>query len=115
MARARITLRGCLTYQTPKGKTWKRGESRIVTNQGEIDYFKNNTEFVVTILPDAEPKLPPKSEDPKAYTSAMLGRMTKPELVTLAAERFTLEIDLDSRKPDIIVAILEAQAQMEAA
>lgn len=114
MARARITLSGCLTYQTPKGNTWKRNESRIVTDPGDIAYFRNNTEFDVTDLPDAVPKPPPKSEDPKAYTAATLGRMNKPELVTLAAERFTLEVDPDSRKDDIVVEILEAQAQMEA-
>ncbi len=115
MARARVTLRGCITYQTPAGKTWKRNESRIVTNASEIAYFRNNTEFNVTDLPDAEPKPPPKSEDPKAYTASVLGRMAKPELVTLAANRFTLPLEDDMRKDDMVTAILEAQVEAEAA
>ena len=113
MARAKITLTGCISYTTPRGRVWRRRETRIISDAAEIAYYRNNNEFVITIIPDAEPKAPPKSEDPKAYAASTLGRMSKPELTTLAAARFNTELEAGMRKEDMVAEILKAQEARE--
>ncbi len=114
MARAKVTLRGCRTFQGKDGRLWKQGQTRIITDTGKIRYFRALGEFVVTVLEDAPPpKEAAPSEKPGAYTQASLGRMTKDQIQTLGAERFELILESSERKEDMIVKVLEAQGKAQ--
>lgn len=61
MARARIELRGALSHARG-GRTFKKGAPQIVTNAGEIAYYRSVGGFSVTMLEDDPPprvKAPP--------------------------------------------------------
>lgn len=114
MAKARIVLRGCLSFTTPRGKKWLRGKSEIIAKQSDITYYQRHSEFNVTLL--GEPKLKPvpvepvepEPDAPPAHTQTSLGRLTKDELKDVGLD-FELELDDSTRKDDMILAILKAQ------
>lgn len=125
MARARIVLRSCETFTPLSGETWRKGQARTIADPSQIAYYRGQSEFSVTILEDPKPK--PKPEPPpdptgggtdgggegdgdEVLTEAALGRLTKAQLVDLAAERWGLALDEDEmKKDDLVSAILKAQ------
>ncbi|KKN30269.1 hypothetical protein LCGC14_0835840 [marine sediment metagenome] len=110
MARAKVTLRGARSFQSQSGDKWEKNQTRIITSDKAIRFYRVQSEFVVTMLADAaQPPPPPESEKPNAYTAAALGRTAKPDLQNLGAERFELTLEDSMRKDDMITAILEAQ------
>jgi hypothetical protein len=121
MARAKVVLRKCQTFQAAPnkgGRKWKKGAPVILTNENEIDYYRGQAEFVVTDL--GEPKKKAAKETPAddgggddggddKHTKASLMRMSKDDLMTLAEDTFGLELEGDETKDDLAEAILEAQ------
>jgi hypothetical protein len=118
-AKARIKLVGAVTFGDRRGNHWKKGDTRIITDEGDILYFQNTPEFTVTMLTAVKPKPVEKApvdvedededEADPAYTAADLKKQSKNGLVTLGAEEFALDLDMELKKQDMIDAILEAQ------
>ncbi len=116
MARARATLRNCETFTGLKpGGSWRKNQSRVLTDEKEIAYYRSKSEFVVSDLSEAParrraaPVTPGGSDGPPTYTEATLKRMNKPELVSLGAEQFKLALTEEDNKGDLVAALLEAQ------
>ena len=121
MAKARVQLRHCESHTGMTGSAWIKNQSRVLTNASQIDYYKSQTEFVVTML--EEPKSKPKQAKPATssgegddnaggdgLSKAKLMRMSNAELVDFAAEKYQLALDEDEmKKSDLVAAILEAQ------
>lgn len=113
MARARVVLRHCESYTGLTGESWKKNQSRVITDERQIELYKSRSEFVVSDLADATARKKAaasgSSDGPPSYTEAALKRKSKPELVELGAKVFTLALVEDDNKSDLIAAILEAQ------
>ena len=121
MARAKVVLRKCQTFQAAPnkgGRKWKKGAPVILTNENEIDYYKGQSEFVVTDLGEPKKKAAkpaePSGDDggdggEDKHTKASLMRMSKDDLMALAEDTFGLELEGDETKDDLAEAILEAQ------
>ena len=62
MAHARVELKEGLSLES-RGRTFKKGQSILLTNPDDIQYYMNHSQFTVTIL-DETPKTPAK-EQPK--------------------------------------------------
>jgi hypothetical protein len=120
MARAKVVLRGCQTFQASPskgGRKWKKGAPVVLTNENEIAYYKTQTEFTVTEL--GEPKKKAAKPEPdegggedggaSKHTKTSLMRMGKDDLMELAEDTFGLELEGDETKDDLAEAILEAQ------
>ena len=112
MARARVVLRHCESYTGLTGESWKKNQSRVITNERQIELYKSRSEFVVSDLADAPARKKAASDGggPPSYTEASLKRMNKSELVELAADQFQLALVEDDHKDDLVAAILEAQS-----
>lgn len=122
MAKARVQLRHCETYTGLSGETWKKNQSRVLTNQKQIAYYKAHSEFVVTTMQESKSASAKPAMDSgdgsgddgdnasEKVTKARLERMSKAELVDYAAETFGLALDEDEmKKGDLVAAVLEAQ------
>lgn len=123
MAQARVQLRHCESYTGLSGLAWTKNQSRVLTDEKQIAYYRTHTEFVVTVL--QEPKRPKSAKSAATsgddggggddsgsakLSKAKLERMSKTELVDYAAETFQLALDEDEmKKDDLVVAVLEAQ------
>ena len=67
--RYQVELTGSLTFETSKGEKFQRGQSKIITKESDVAYYKSNPEFLVTRLRDPKPVaavVAPKSIPPKA-------------------------------------------------
>lgn len=114
MARAKVTLRNSETFQGLQDVIWKKGQSRTLTKSDEIEYYRRQSEFVVTDLAAPKAKAapaspPPSDDDAPKLTEAELAKHTKAELVEFGADEFGLDLNPDDRKDDLIAQILEAQ------
>lgn len=65
MARARVELSGALTFSA-MGTIWKRHRPREISIPAEIEYYKRQSEFTVTMLPETVPVLRPPPKPPAA-------------------------------------------------
>lgn len=121
MARAKVVLRKCQTFQAAPskgGRKWKKGAPVTLTNENEIAYYKGQSEFVVTDL--GEPKKKAAKEEPATddggsgddlspgHTKSSLMRLSKDDLMELAEETYALELEGDETKDALTEAILEA-------
>ncbi len=138
MARARVELKGCQSYND-KARKFKKGEVQIITNPTDILFFKSLSDFSVTELQEIAPKVKkakkkpvpekivPKEVAPKeevledddgeteddiVYTKDELKEMKKRELVELATQR-DLFLEGTERKSRIINVILDGQGEKE--
>lgn len=113
MARSRVVLRNCESYTALTGESWKKNQARILTDEVQIALYRSRSEFVVSDLADPKrSKAAASTEDDdgdSGYTEAALKRMTKPELVELGAEKFSLALSAEDAKGDLVAALLEAQ------
>jgi hypothetical protein len=114
MAREKVQLRGASSYTSifSKDRPWKRNEVRFLVDPVRITYYRQQAEFVCTAMPDGDNGTAGEqtvAEEPYRHTYATLNRLTKPELVAYASMTHSLDLDEDSRKDDLIAAILEAQ------
>ncbi len=116
MARARVTLRNCETFTGLKpGNAWRKNQSRILTSEKDIAYYRSKSEFVVSNLAEAPARKKAAtvtsegSESSSTYTETALKRMTKSELVSVGAEQFKLAITEEDSKSDLVAAVLGAQ------
>lgn len=119
MAKAKIKLEGSVSFSDRSGNQWKRGDTRIITDEGDIRYYMYIPEFTVTMLQALAPKPVEKSasaraaaeddEVDSAYTETDLKKQSKSGLIALGSEEFTLDLDMDLKKPEMIEAILAAQ------
>lgn len=116
MARARVVLRHCESYTgLTGGDSWKKNQSRVITDERKIAYYKSLSEFVVSDLADAPARKKAAvstaggQEGPPSYSKSALTRMNKLELVDLGAEQFKLALSVDDHKDDLVAALLEAQ------
>lgn len=116
MARARVVLRHCESFTGLKGgDSWRKNQSRVITDAKQIAHYKTLSEFVVSDLADAPARKKAAtstsggSEGPPTYTEAALKRMNKTELAELGASQFKLALNEDDHKGDLVSALLEAQ------
>lgn len=113
MARARVVLRHCESYTGLTGESWRKNQSRVITNEKQIALYKSRSEFVVSDLSDAPARKKATAsgsdDGPPSYTEATLKRMNKSELVELGASQFKLALVEDDHKGDLVAALLEAQ------
>jgi len=120
MARAKVVLRGCKTFQAAPnkgGRKWKKGAPVILTDENEVAYYKTHSEFTVTDLGEpkkqaAKPVAPEGGGDDGGtdkHTKTSLKKLGKDDLMTLAEETFGLELEGDETKDELADAILEAQ------
>lgn len=111
MARVKVQLRGALSYTSifDKERPWKRNEMRFYADPVKVGYYRQQAEFVCTDVDDSAGPVSAAAEEPYRHTYATLTRLTKAELVAYASMTHGLELDEDSRKDDLIAAILDAQ------
>ena len=118
MARAKVILRGCKTFEaspTKGGRKWKKGAPVILINDNEIDYYRTQSEFTVTDLGEpkkvaAKPEADGGGEGgPDKHTKSSLKKLGKDELMEMAEDTFGLELEGDETKDALAEAILEAQ------
>lgn len=117
MAKARVELVRAESHEA-RGRVFKKRQPRVLTDDGDIAYYKLQPEFSVTMLkeavkkpkvPEPEPEAPEAPETPEEHTEESLGKLTKTQLINLAAsEPFNLALDNEMRKADMIEAVLEA-------
>ncbi len=120
MAKAKIKLQGAASYSDRSGNHWKKGDQRIVTDEGDIQYYKNQPEFTVTMLQEVKPAAAAKSapesktsSGPVVHTAADLKKLSK-----TALQEIGLDLDLDLvpdelKQKEMITAILDAQEGSE--
>lgn len=131
MARARVELKGCVSY-TVGGRVWKKRKPQILTNESEIAKYQSIGDFSVTILKEesrskAKDKPAPTPPEPEpetdddgnvidaeeaGYAKADLKKFSKKELVAIGTG-LDLDLDKDSKKSDLIEEILEAEEEAE--
>jgi len=143
MAKARVNLEKCLTYEV-RGRTFVKGQPQIIDNDADIQYFKAQPEFTVTMLREVAkpaPKVAPKpvpapvvdedgeeelyeEEEPEEeyeaevpgeiqHTAESLSTMTKLELVTLG-QGSRFNLALDgSMKKSELIEAILAQQSLE--
>ncbi len=115
MARARVVLRHCESYTGLASESWKKNQSRVITDEKQIALYKSRSEFVVSDLADAPARrkaastTPGGQDGPPTYTEAALKRLSREKLVELGAEQFKLALGADDPKGDLIASLLEAQ------
>ena len=130
MARARVYLRRCASFQGWRGEQWRQGQVRVLTDAAAINYYRGQTEFSVEDLPEAQVVPPPAPSAPAAspevadepepdpealdeeatrFTSAELMQLKKAELVELGSEAFGLQLDASVKKDALVAALLQAQ------
>jgi len=111
MARARVELKGCLTFQG-KGRTFKKGSPQILTNPADIMYYQQQAVFVVTMLSEkskvvVETKQPVDNiKDDNDFNESELRKMKKADLQEVAEE---LGLDTEGTVNELIERILDAQ------
>lgn len=117
--RARVELRGSLTHQAPAsagGRLMKRGSPVIMTDPAQIQYYRSQGGFSVSMLEAKKPAPAPAAPSEPAggegseggHTEAELKKMKKAQLVEIA-EGLGLETD-GATVAELIDGILEAQA-----
>ncbi|MFW9927888.1 MAG: hypothetical protein ACFFD1_00685 [Candidatus Thorarchaeota archaeon] len=114
MAKARVVLNSCSTYEG-HGRKFVRGAPQIITNDSEILYYKRQAEFSVTMLQEIKATPAKAKETPKpvkkVYTKSDLDAMTKTDLVRLGqSEQFNLDMESDMKKPDMVKALMATQS-----
>lgn len=109
--RATVTLRKAETFTGRGGLIWRKGQSRDLTDDGAIKYYRGQSEFVVTDRPDAVKAEEPEKKAPPTFTENELKRVKKEDLIELAASGFGLELSEELKQPDMVAAILEAQVK----
>jgi hypothetical protein len=121
MAKARVVLEKALSHDC-RGRSFRQGEPHIIDNEADIAYYQTQPEFSVTLLkapaPKPAPAPEPEPEDdedeapeapPVVHTAESLGKLTKGELVSIAAnEPYNLALEPDMKKGDMIEAMLLA-------
>lgn len=118
MAKAKVELRGAVSYDG-RGRKFIKGRAQIIDNDADIAYFKATPEFTVTLLREVKPKVVAKPAamaepevDPSApVDEAGLSKLTKANLITLGHDRFSLDLDSEMKKADMVKHLLVAQAE----
>lgn len=119
MARAKVTLQLAAAYKGPDGLKWKRGQTRTLSG-ATLEYYRHQSEFRVTDEVELSAPVPTKaseqvpesssvSDETATFTEAELRKLSREELVDLAAEGFGLVLGPRDAKNKMIAAILEAQ------
>lgn len=115
MARARVILRHCESFTGLTGESWRKNQSRTITDAKQIALYKSLSEFVVSDLADAPMRkkaatsTPGGQEGPPSYSKSALQRMNKEDLVKLGADQFKLALLEEDHKDDLVAALLEVQ------
>jgi len=65
MQAARVTLQGSVSYRA-RGKKFLKGKGLVVTDPGDIAYFKGNSAFVVSMIEVEKEKAAPAKAKAKA-------------------------------------------------
>ena len=114
MAKARVQLRHSVTFVGRNKKHWKKNQAEVLTNEGEIAYYENQTEFVVTRMQESKKAASAGNGEAtspvRKLSKSKLHTMSKPEISDIAAKLFNLALDDDEmKKDDMVTAVMKAQ------